>query len=193
MAASVVVNPSQPLYCCWRSQGEKTQIFFLPQSRSSLHNNPSTKQCSFSSSSSSSSSSSRKRNLHVIRANTGVDFGARDPFPAEIESNFSDKVLGCWDTEHVILVPNAPALSLAAQSCIHPLPESIQAFSLDEAKALLRKVRNHNLGSLFFFLSFFCVVLGFSHGMIITSWLCHECCDCDWCHGIYVFLSFVRY
>ena len=30
------------------------------------------------------------------------DFGARDPFPAELESNFGEKVLGNWDTEHII-------------------------------------------------------------------------------------------
>lgn len=30
------------------------------------------------------------------------DFGARDAFPAELESNFSDKVLGNYDTEHII-------------------------------------------------------------------------------------------
>ena len=30
------------------------------------------------------------------------DFGARDPFAAEIESNFCEKVLGNYDTEHII-------------------------------------------------------------------------------------------
>jgi 4a-hydroxytetrahydrobiopterin dehydratase len=30
------------------------------------------------------------------------DFGARDPTPGEIESNFTDKVQGNWDTEHMI-------------------------------------------------------------------------------------------
>eukprot|EP00200_Dunaliella_tertiolecta_P005958 CAMPEP_0202355044 /NCGR_PEP_ID=MMETSP1126-20121109/10098_1 /ASSEMBLY_ACC=CAM_ASM_000457 /TAXON_ID=3047 /ORGANISM="Dunaliella tertiolecta, Strain CCMP1320" /LENGTH=226 /DNA_ID=CAMNT_0048947585 /DNA_START=216 /DNA_END=896 /DNA_ORIENTATION=- len=36
----------------------------------------------------------------------GEDFGARDPFAGEIESNFGEKVLGNFDTEHVIKVPN---------------------------------------------------------------------------------------
>ena len=30
------------------------------------------------------------------------DFGARDPFAAEIESNFGEKVLGNYNTDHKI-------------------------------------------------------------------------------------------
>jgi hypothetical protein len=30
------------------------------------------------------------------------NFGARDPFAAEIESNFGEKVLGNWNTDHII-------------------------------------------------------------------------------------------
>ena len=30
------------------------------------------------------------------------DFGARAPKAGELESNFSDKVLGNWDTSHII-------------------------------------------------------------------------------------------
>lgn len=33
------------------------------------------------------------------------DFGARDPYPGEIASNFGDKVLGYADTEHRISFP----------------------------------------------------------------------------------------
>lgn len=36
------------------------------------------------------------------RALVGEDFGARDPFAGEIESNFGEKVLGNSDTEHII-------------------------------------------------------------------------------------------
>lgn len=74
-----------------------------------------------------------------VRA-AGVEFGARDPFPEEIASNFGDKVLGYSDTEHVILVPTAPALSLAQRSCVSPLPPDTTPFPLDQAKALLRKI-----------------------------------------------------
>ena len=30
------------------------------------------------------------------------DWGARDPTPGELASDFSEKVLGNWDTEHLI-------------------------------------------------------------------------------------------
>ena len=30
------------------------------------------------------------------------DFGARDPTAGELESNFGEKVLGNYDTEHII-------------------------------------------------------------------------------------------
>jgi hypothetical protein len=30
------------------------------------------------------------------------DFGARDPYAGEVESNFGEKTLGNFDTEHVI-------------------------------------------------------------------------------------------
>ncbi|KAD7480313.1 hypothetical protein R6Q59_009100 [Mikania micrantha] len=66
------------------------------------------------------------------------DFGARDPFPAEIESNFSDKV-GYFDTEHKILIPNVAALSLSQQECT-PISRLQAPISEDDAKSLLRKV-----------------------------------------------------
>lgn len=64
------------------------------------------------------------------------DFGARDPFPAEIESNFGDKVLGFCSTEHKILIPNVAALSLSRLDC-SPKPF---ALSEQDAQDLLRKV-----------------------------------------------------
>ncbi|XP_041992570.1 probable pterin-4-alpha-carbinolamine dehydratase, chloroplastic [Salvia splendens] len=67
------------------------------------------------------------------------DFGARDPFPAEIESNFADKVQGNVSTEHKILIPNASALSLAQMHCA-PLADIRHPLSLDDAKKLLFKV-----------------------------------------------------
>ncbi|OMO94793.1 Transcriptional coactivator/pterin dehydratase [Corchorus capsularis] len=67
------------------------------------------------------------------------DFGARDPFPAEIESNFGDKVLGDFGTEHKILIPKAAAFSLAQQDC-SPISPSQPPMSLEDAKALLMKV-----------------------------------------------------
>ncbi|MCO5555001.1 hypothetical protein L7F22_008540 [Adiantum nelumboides] len=81
----------------------------------------------------------QERRVMGARA-AGAELGARDPFPEEIASNFADKVLGYGDTEHVILIPNAPTLSLAQRSCVLPVPPGTPPFSLDEAKALLRKI-----------------------------------------------------
>ncbi|XP_004508270.1 probable pterin-4-alpha-carbinolamine dehydratase, chloroplastic [Cicer arietinum] len=67
------------------------------------------------------------------------DFGARDPFPAELESKFGEKVLGNVNTEHKILIPNISALSLSQQDCtsISPLQHPI---SQHDATQLVRKV-----------------------------------------------------
>ncbi|KAJ6410558.1 hypothetical protein OIU84_007330 [Salix udensis] len=67
------------------------------------------------------------------------EFGARDPFPAEIESAFGEKVLGNGDTEHKILIPTVSALSLSQQECtpISPLQDPM---SKDDAQKLLKKV-----------------------------------------------------
>eukprot|EP01018_Ginkgo_biloba_P007493 Gb_11396 [translate_table: standard] len=76
----------------------------------------------------------------VVRANDILgDIGARDPFPAEVESNFGEKVLGYAGTDHKILIPNASALSLADRFC-HPVPSGQPPMSKEEATALLRKV-----------------------------------------------------
>lgn len=67
------------------------------------------------------------------------DFGARDPFPAELESKFGEKVLGNVDTQHKILIPNISALSLSQQRCTPTSP--LQApMSEDDAQKLIRKV-----------------------------------------------------
>ncbi|XP_061998766.1 probable pterin-4-alpha-carbinolamine dehydratase, chloroplastic [Rosa rugosa] len=67
------------------------------------------------------------------------DFGARDPYPAEIASQFGDKVLGFQNTEHKILIPTVSASSLAQQECTPVSP--LQAPMLEEdAQQLLRKV-----------------------------------------------------
>ncbi|KAL9372968.1 hypothetical protein Peur_035212 [Populus x canadensis] len=67
------------------------------------------------------------------------EFGARDPFPAEIESGFAEKVLGNVNTEHKILIPTVSALSLSQQDCtpISPLQDPM---SKDDAQKLLKKV-----------------------------------------------------
>ena len=64
------------------------------------------------------------------------DFGGRDPFPAEIESAFGDKV-GNFNTEHRILIPNITSLSLSHQKVV---PQSPLPISHQDAQSLLRKI-----------------------------------------------------
>lgn len=82
------------------------------------------------------------RNLTAVRAlGTDMlgDFGARDPFPAELESKFGEKVLGNVDTDHKILIPNLAALSLAQQRC-EPVSPLQPPMSEDDATKLVKKV-----------------------------------------------------
>ncbi|KAK7393106.1 hypothetical protein VNO78_21560 [Psophocarpus tetragonolobus] len=67
------------------------------------------------------------------------DFGARDPFPAELESSFGEKVLGFSSTEHKILIPNITALALSQQKC-SPVSPSQPPISQEDAQTLARKV-----------------------------------------------------
>ncbi|XP_057778499.1 probable pterin-4-alpha-carbinolamine dehydratase, chloroplastic [Salvia miltiorrhiza] len=87
-----------------------------------------------------STPSPRRTSLRIRASEIDLlgDFGARDPFPAEIESNFADKVQGNVNTEHKILIPNASALSLAQMNCA-PISD-LQQLSVDDAKKLLFKV-----------------------------------------------------
>ena len=52
-----------------------------------------------------------------------MEWGARDPTSSELESNFSDKVLGNWDTSHVIRGPAGmdKIVGLHTRECA-PLP-----------------------------------------------------------------------
>ncbi|KAK4280011.1 hypothetical protein QN277_011696 [Acacia crassicarpa] len=92
------------------------------------------------------SNPSRSTNPSAFRLRTRAmgadllgDFGARDPFPAELESKFGEKVLGNNDTEHKILIPNLSALSLAQQEC-SPVSPLQSPMSEDDAKKLLKKI-----------------------------------------------------
>ncbi|XP_042422340.1 probable pterin-4-alpha-carbinolamine dehydratase, chloroplastic [Zingiber officinale] len=84
-----------------------------------------------------------RRRRHLLPLAQGPDllgdFGARDPFPEEVESNFCENVLGNTDTLHRILIPNISALSLAKISCEHISP-SQPPISAEDAERLLRKV-----------------------------------------------------
>lgn len=54
------------------------------------------------------------------RAMLGDNFGARDPFAAELESNFGDKVLGNFNTEHIIKPPDKirEFVGLTSRRCV---------------------------------------------------------------------------
>ncbi|RWW17765.1 hypothetical protein GW17_00018286 [Ensete ventricosum] len=111
----------------------------LPSANSLL---PGRATLAFPSSSHSASWRSRRRRGHLRPLAQGADllgdFGARDPFPEEIESNFCEKVLGNTDTMHRILIPNISALSLAQMSC-EPVSSSQPPISTEVAEKLLKK------------------------------------------------------
>eukprot|EP00252_Welwitschia_mirabilis_P003111 TRINITY_DN1319_c0_g1_i1.p1 TRINITY_DN1319_c0_g1~~TRINITY_DN1319_c0_g1_i1.p1 ORF type:complete len:218 (+),score=48.21 TRINITY_DN1319_c0_g1_i1:58-711(+) len=81
----------------------------------------------------------KTRKLTARAADLLGDVGARDPFPAEIESNFGEKVLGNYGTDHIILIPKASALSLASKDCTQ-IPRRHPPMPYNEAASLLKKV-----------------------------------------------------
>ena len=94
------------------------------------------------------------------------DFGARDPFPAELESGFAEKVLGNVSTEHKILIPSLTALSLSQQQCDPHISPLQPPMSEDDAAKLLKKV------DFSCYISFVCVYLNVC--MVfdeITEWI----------------------
>ncbi|GBF94589.1 hypothetical protein Rsub_06704 [Raphidocelis subcapitata] len=72
----------------------------------------------------------RVRVQNAEKALFGEDFGARDPYAAELESNFGEKVLGNWNTDHIIKPPDAlgKVIGLAARA----LPPAAELSLLSE-------------------------------------------------------------
>lgn len=72
------------------------------------------------------------------RALVGEDFGARDPTAGEIESNFTEKVLGNWDTEHIIKPPDAikEFTGLTSKKCLPSNSEQVQLLDEKEINIL---------------------------------------------------------
>lgn len=62
------------------------------------------------------------------RALVGEDFGARDPTAGEIESNFTEKVLGNFDTEHIIKPPDSikEFAGLTSKKCLPSQSDEVQ-------------------------------------------------------------------
>ena len=82
--------------------------------------------------------SSKGRSVRKVVAMADIlgDFGARDPFPEEIASNFGEKTLGNVDTLHRILIPTLSVLSLSRV----PLDADPAPLSEEDARRLLFKV-----------------------------------------------------
>ncbi|KAL4859169.1 putative pterin-4-alpha-carbinolamine dehydratase [Chlorella vulgaris] len=74
---------------------------------------------------------------HVERSLMGENFGARDATAGEIGSNFGDKVLGNYDTEHVIKPPEAmnDIMGLHSKKCV-PCEGGVQALSETDVNRL---------------------------------------------------------
>lgn len=72
------------------------------------------------------------------RALVGEDFGARDPTAGELESNFTEKVLGNFDTEHIIKPPDAikEFTGLTSKSCLPSQSEQVQLLDEREVNIL---------------------------------------------------------
>jgi len=64
----------------------------------------------------------------------GEDFGARDPYAGEIESNFGEKVLGNYDTEHIIKPPDAikEIAGLTSKKCLPSSSDAVQLLEESE-------------------------------------------------------------
>ncbi|KAF7040418.1 hypothetical protein CFC21_050324 [Triticum aestivum] len=84
----------------------------------------------------STTSGHRSTRKVVAMADILGDFGARDPFPEEIASNFGEKTLGNVDTLHRILIPTLSVLSLSRV----PLDADPAPLSEEDARRLLFKV-----------------------------------------------------
>jgi len=72
------------------------------------------------------------------RALVGENFGARDPTAGEIESNFTEKVLGNWDTEHIIKPPDAikEFTGLTSKKCLPSQSDEVQLLDDREVNIL---------------------------------------------------------
>ncbi|KAF8110409.1 hypothetical protein N665_0084s0019 [Sinapis alba] len=89
--------------------------------------------------------SATQRNLGGLTVNRNNlvhnfgDFGARDPYPEEIASQFGDKVLGNQSTEDNIFIPNASA-PLSVDDARKPLYK-VLGWSIVEDEAGGLKIR----------------------------------------------------
>ena len=80
----------------------------------------------------------KSRRMRVVaQADMLGDFGARDPFPEELASNWGENTLGNVDTLHRILIPSVSVLSLSRVP-LDPAPTA--PLSEEDARKLLHKI-----------------------------------------------------
>ncbi|PRW60065.1 pterin-4-alpha-carbinolamine dehydratase [Chlorella sorokiniana] len=86
-------------------------------------------------------------NPNAERALMGEDFGARDPTAGELGSNFGDKVLGNYNTEHIIKPPDAMGeiVGLKNKKCV-ACEGGIEALSESEINRLQKQCAGWRLG-----------------------------------------------
>lgn len=74
------------------------------------------------------------------KALLGEDFGARDPTAGELGSNFGEKVLGNYNTEHIIKPPEAMAeiVGLKNRKCV-PCEGGVQALGESDINRLQKQ------------------------------------------------------
>lgn len=86
---------------------------------------------------------------NIEKAMLGDDFGARDPFAGEIESNFGDKVLGNYDTEHIIKPPEkiSEIIGLKSKRCIPCEGGNVQKLEEKEVERLKKQVPGWKLAT----------------------------------------------
>eukprot|EP00892_Ulva_mutabilis_P009123 jgi/Ulvmu1/6583/UM003_0220.1 len=74
---------------------------------------------------------------NIERAFLGEDFGARDATAGEVETNFSEKNIWNWDTEHLIRAPDAigTLVGLGAKTCAETPADPVD----EKTRELLRQ------------------------------------------------------
>lgn len=78
---------------------------------------------------------------NMERSLLGEDFGARDPTAGELGSNFGEKVLGNYNTEHIIKPPDkiGEIVGLKNKRCI-PCEGDVKPLSESEVNKLVMQV-----------------------------------------------------
>eukprot|EP00884_Botryococcus_braunii_P000804 jgi/Botrbrau1/10724/Bobra.357_1s0025.1 len=85
----------------------------------------------------------RSRRMFVNASGLDLgDLGARDPTPAEVASNFGEKVIGNWDTSHIIRGPEGlkNIVGLHTKKCIPCEGGNVTALERGDAEVLRNQV-----------------------------------------------------